>query len=91
MLPLLELRVATRLEQAAEKASDQVGGRASFEATRMLEVVRVDGRFRVRDIEVLADDGARAEVRVRGDAGSEHVLSLVYEEGRWRIRVPGLP
>lgn len=88
VLPLLSNRLRAELEAAAGKASDQVGGRAAFEAAQMLELVGVDMLFSVRGVEIVRQDETSATVQVRGDGDVVHMFELTLEDGTWRIHVP---
>ncbi|TPV95878.1 MAG: hypothetical protein B7733_07650 [Myxococcales bacterium FL481] len=87
VLPLLPGRLRQELETAASKASDQVGGRASYDAAQMFELVGVDVLFSVRAIELVEEYDASARVQVRGDGDVVHVFDLVLEDGTWRVRL----
>lgn len=88
LLELVEKPVADRLAAAAERASDQVGGRRSIEPQEMLQIVDVDPRFQVAKAELVAGGEETATVRLTGADGSTHDLGLVNEDGQWHVRVP---
>jgi hypothetical protein len=89
LLTLVDARTAARVAQAAERASDQVGGRRNVEPQEMIQVVDVDPRFQVGEAELVQDDGLQAVVRLTGvDGTTTHSLELVNEEGSWRVRLP---
>ena len=90
-LPLLERRVVERLEQSAQRASDQVGGRRNIEPREMLQIVDVAPELQVAEAEVLESTDSTARVQLTGASGVQHVLSLVYEEGAWRVSIPVPP
>lgn len=88
LLPLLERRAAERLTSAAERASDQVGGRRNIEALEMLQIVDVDPRFQVARAELVDADATSARVRLIGADGKEHLLDLVLEDDDWHVKIP---
>jgi len=88
LLKLVESEVAERLTAAAERASDQVGGRRAIEPHEMLQIVDVDPRFQVAKAELVAGGEETATVRLTGADGSTHDLGLVNEDGQWHVRVP---
>ncbi len=88
LLPLLERRAAERLASAAERASDQVGGRRVIEANEMLQIVDVDPRSQVARAELVEADATTARVRLVGADGKERLLDLVLEDGTWRVKIP---
>lgn len=88
MLTLVDARVRTYLQGAAERASDQVGGRRNIEPHEMLQVVDVDPRFQVARAELVDADTQTARVRLVGVDGTEHLLNLIHEEDAWRVSVP---
>jgi hypothetical protein len=93
MLPLVDSGARDLLQRAAERASDQVGGRRNIEPHEMLQVVDVDPRFQVARAELVHGDDDTAQVKLVGADGTDHLLDLVYEEGAWRVRivVPAVP
>ena len=88
LLPLLEQSALVRLEDAAERASDQVGGRRNIGAEEMLQIVESDPLFEVVSAELVDDDGRIAHVRLVGMEGESHLLELVQEQGAWKVRIP---
>ena len=88
VLTLVDAQTVARVGQAAERASDQVGGRRNVEPSEMLQVVDVDPRFQVAEAELLEGDDQRAVVRLTGADGSSHSLELINEDGSWRVRLP---
>lgn len=91
VLLLLDARTQNHIQQAAERATDQIGGRRQVGAYEMLQVVDVDPRFQVAQATLLASDDTEATVRLDGVDGSGHVLTLVLEEGEWHVQVPRPP
>lgn len=89
VLALAESAAAERVGQLAERASDQVGGRRLIEPREMLQVVDVDPSFQVADAAIVGGDGVgSAVVALTGADGTVHELTLVDEEGEWRVRIP---
>jgi hypothetical protein len=88
MLPLLERGVVESLESAAERASDQVGGRRSIEPHEMLQVVAAEPGFAIASAELIDNDGTSAHVELVGPEDQRHRLELVLQDGQWRVRLP---
>lgn len=88
VLALLDAPAVAHVTQAAERASDQVGGRRSVEPQEMLQVVDVDPHFQIDEAELVQGDAGRAVVRLRGADGTSRSLELVYEDGAWRVHLP---
>ena len=88
LLPLLDGRARARLAAAAERASDQVGGRRTIAPHEMLQVVDLDPTLQVARVELLEGDDTVARVRVHGSQEQTIDLDLVHEEGAWRVRAP---
>ena len=57
---MIERRAAGRLEAAAERASDQVGGRRNIEPKEMLQIVDIDRTFQLARAELVQSDGQTA-------------------------------
>lgn len=91
LLPLLDAQARKRLDDAAERATDQIGGRRQVGTYEMLQVVDVDPRFQVARATLVESDETAATVRLDGVDGSEHVLTLILEDGEWRVRLPLTP
>lgn len=91
LVALLDLEAAARLERAATRASDQVGGRRNIELYEMVQVVDVPDSFQVAKAELLGGDDSQAQVALTAADGTRHVLDMVYQEGVWRVRVPMPP
>lgn len=87
----MEGQAVERLDAAAERAGDQVGGRRSIEPDEMIQVVGVDPTFQLAQVSLLERDEMTARVRLRGADGSEHILNLILEGGVWKVRVPMPP
>lgn len=88
VLAMADAQTVARVQQAAERAGDQVGGRRVIEPTEMMQVVDVDPRFQIAKAELSQGDEQRATVRLEGADGTSHVVELVNEEGAWRVRLP---
>lgn len=88
VLALVDAPTVAHVQQAAERASDQVGGRRNVELQEMLQVVDVDSHFQVGEAELVQGDDERAVVRLTGADGTSHSLELVNENGSWRVHLP---
>lgn len=100
MLTLIERPAVDRLALAAERASDQVGGRRSIEPAEMLQIVGVDRTVAVADAELLDTNDERAHVELTMTNGRTIRLELVWEQaiagdddspardGGWKVRIP---
>ncbi|MCX4242782.1 hypothetical protein [Paraliomyxa miuraensis] len=91
VLALVDGQTAARVQQAAERASDQVGGRRNIEPREMLQVVDVDPRSlggKAELVQPLAGDEQRAVVALTGLDGTSHTLELIQEHGEWRVHLP---
>jgi hypothetical protein len=88
LLPMLEPEVVARLEAAAERASDQVGGRRRIAAHEMLQAVGVDPLLEIALAQTVTREGDEAQVKLVATDGREWVLSMVRVDGSWRVRVP---
>lgn len=94
--PLLERAATEQLAAAAAQASDQVGGRRRIEPAEMLQIVDVDPNFELASAELVegdadladAQDGAVVRVRLLGSQQESYTLTLVREDGAWRVRIP---
>jgi hypothetical protein len=87
VIGLLEHDAHARLEQAAARASDQVGGRRNIELHEMLQVVDVPHAFQVAKAELVTSDDTHAQVALTGADGERHSIELVLQDGEWRVRV----
>ena len=88
VIGLLEKDAASRLELAAARASDQVGGRRNIEVFEMLQVVDVADSFQVAKAELVTGDDEHALVALTAADGTRHDLDMVFQDGSWRVRVP---
>lgn len=88
IIALLEHDAHAHLEQAAARASDQVGGRRNIELHEMLQVVDVPHAFQVAKAELVTSDDTHAQVALTGADGRQHSIELVLQDGEWRVRVP---
>ncbi len=86
-MKLVDLETVAYLEQAAARASDQIGGRRSVAPQEMLQVVDVD-RFLIKEAVLVSEDELRAEVKLIGTDDTVQVLNLVYEKDAWRVQIP---
>jgi hypothetical protein len=101
MMAVLERPAVEQLEQAAERASDQVGGRRNIEPAEMLQIVGVDRTIAVAGAELLDQNEHLAHVELTTTDGRSIRLELVWEDagqgsaetdaprlGSWKVRVP---
>lgn len=100
MLAVVEYSAVEQLEFAAERASDQVGGRRSIEAREMLQIVSVDRTIAVAEARLIDEDNARAHVELTMTDGRTIRLELIWEQaivgdgtapsrpGGWKVRIP---
>ncbi len=88
VLALADAQTVARVRQASERASDQVGGRRNIESQEMLQVVDVDPRLQVASMELVNNSGEQATVKLTSADGSEQTLTLVNENGAWRVTLP---
>ena len=88
VLAMLDAEAVGYVQRAAERASDQVGGRRSIEPAEMLQVVDVDPHFQVQRAELVEGDERRALVRLHGADDSTRALDLVNEDGVWKVNLP---
>jgi hypothetical protein len=100
MLAVIERPAVDQLALAAERASDQVGGRRSIEPSEMLQIVGVDRTIAVASAELIDTNGERAHVELTMTDGRTIRLELVWEQaiagdddtparaGGWKVRIP---
>lgn len=88
MLELVDEQTLAYVEQSAERASDQIGGRRNVQPDEMLQIVDVDQRFAVAKAELVDMNDVTATVKLVGADGTEHTIELVQEADGWRVRVP---
>ena len=88
VLAMLDEEARAYVEQAADRASDQVGGRRSVAPQEMLQVVDVDPHFQVKAAELVEGDERRALVRLHGADDTTRALDLVNENGTWLVNLP---
>lgn len=91
LLESVDAQTNDHVRSAAERASDQIGGRRSVAPTEVLQVVDVDVRNAIANAELLSQSEEDARVRLVGVDGSEHDLSLVFENGDWKVSLPVPP
>lgn len=87
MLEHVDLQAVTYLEQAADRASDQIGGRRSLAPREMLQIVDVD-RFEIKEAVLVSANDLTAQVKLVATDGAVQVLNLVYENDAWRVQIP---
>jgi len=101
MLAVIDHDAVAELQRAAERASDQVGGRRSIEATEMLQIAGVDRTLAVAEAKLVEQDSQTATVELVMTDGRTVVVHLVWEPsdtassdpeaepaGAWKVRVP---
>jgi hypothetical protein len=88
LIGLLDRAAAERLEGAASRAGDQVGGRRNVAPYEMIQIVDVPHTFQVTSAELVSGDDAQAQVALISADGTREVLDMVFQEGAWRVRVP---
>jgi len=103
MMAVLERPAVARLERAAERASDQVGGRRSIAAAEMLQIVGVDRSISITEATLVDQSEQLAHVDLGTTAGQTIRIELVWEpaedpaegepqedasEGSWKVRIP---
>ncbi len=91
VLEMMDAAAAERLRDAAQRASDQVGGRRVVAPHEMLQIVDVDPSFQVAKAELTEGDDSTATVVLTGADGATHDLHLVVEDGEWKVRIGALP
>lgn len=80
MLAVVEHAAVERVADAAETASDQVGGRRAIEPSEMLQIVGVDRTVAVAEAELLDENGELAHVELTMTDGRRVRLELVWEQ-----------
>lgn len=96
LLAVIDHEAVAELERAAERASDQVGGRRAIEATEMLQIAGVDRTLAVAEAKLVEQDSQTATVELVMTDGRTVVVHLVWEPsevesesgGAWKVRVP---
>jgi hypothetical protein len=89
LIELLDRDAADRLQAAAARASDHVGGRRIIEPHEMLQIVDIPTSFQVAEAELVSGGDDSAQVKLVAADGTEHFIDLVMQDGRWRVRVNG--
>jgi hypothetical protein len=84
---LLGPATRARLTADAERAA-QLAGRRELGGRDLLAVGWSPPRWRVVDIELLARDGDRATVEVRGPGHERERLECVRRGGQWQVELP---
>jgi hypothetical protein len=100
MLAVVERSAVEHVHDAAETASDQVGGRRAIEPREMLQIVGVDRTLAVAKAELIEETEQRAIVELTMTDGRAIRLELVWEpdpasdpadearSGAWKVRIP---
>ena len=87
VLGLMERQAVERVQAAAERASNQVGGRRNIDTREMLQIVDIDVTFQLAAVEVQERSQDQASVTLVDAAGKSYPLEMVREQGQWRVRV----
>ena len=88
LVPLLARSAVRRLEAAAERASNQVGGRRNLAPAEMIQVVDVPPTFQVAKVRLVEEQEGWAHVRIEDAKGQAHDLRLVREDDDWKVQIP---
>ena len=90
VIDVLDANTVSRLEAAAQRATDQIGGRRQILAPEMLQITGYDPLFVIDRIVEVSADTERAELQIIGVSGQTETLMLVNGERGWRValRVP---
>ena len=88
ILKISEQTRIDRLEKAAERASDQIGGRRQVEVREMLQIVGTNSVFAAETFEVTRIQDDRAKVLVTGVSGESFELDMIRQGGLWRVIIP---
>lgn len=94
LLAVIDHDAVDELERAAERASDQVGGRRAIEATEMLQISGVDRTLAVAEAKLVEQTDLAAIVELTMTDGRTVPVHLVWEDdeseagGVWKVRVP---
>lgn len=92
---LLGPETRARLEKAAKRATQLGGGKPVRQAHEMLSPAwrsRAEPNWTPKGFKLLSKTDTRARVEIRGEKkGQRAVLTLVREDGRWRIKLPRPP
>jgi hypothetical protein len=84
---LLGPATRARLTADAEKAA-QASGRRDLQPRDLVAAGWSAPRWKIADVDVVADSGGRATVEVRGRGGERETLSCVRADGNWRVELP---
>lgn len=76
------------LQTAAERATDQIGGRRTIAVEEVLQVVDVDSRFEVREATLVQKSDTAATVELTAANRTSHRVHLVLEDGQWKVHLP---
>jgi hypothetical protein len=87
VLPLLEKAALERLDQAAEQASDQVGGRRRIEPTEMLQIVDVSPTFELARPS-WSTTTAPPPTCACWEPSRRPTPSPSCKDGAWHVRIP---
>jgi hypothetical protein len=84
---LLGPATRARLEDAAQGATQKVGGTRRYVALDMLEVGASESTYTPSDFRVLSRHGHDAQVEVVGGGSRRDVVRTVEIDGRWRVEL----
>lgn len=87
VLELVDEQTVARVAIAAERASDQVGGRRSIDPVEMFQVIDVDLRFQIKSAELVSQSGDEAVVSLTGADDTTRTLAMVRQQQTWRVRL----
>ena len=85
MIRWLEPSVQQRLENVAQRASDQVGRRRLIARDEMLQIAGLDPAFVYSGVREIQNDGVMATVEVKSTSGAFERLELVQTDEGWRV------
>jgi hypothetical protein len=88
LLGMLGPKTRARLENAAARATELVGGEGRYSAREMLQPLRGGPEALSGKIINLGRDGNTATLSIGDRKGGKTVVSAVLVEGRWLIELP---
>ena len=86
---LLGPETQQRLEAAAQRATDLVGGARRYQALDMISISRSSDASPPKDFILRSQSEGRAIVEIVGSSGERAQVHVVKVKGRWRIELPG--
>lgn len=87
VLALVGPATRARLSGDATKAA-QASGRRDLQPRDMIAAGWSAPRWKIADVDVLARDGDRATVEIRGAHGERETMSCVREHDEWHVELP---